>query len=209
MAVYNWSTADAYMAGARDKEAGRPLPGKSTRLVKIRHWREPSGLEEAYAVRYHSTNVVTYNADGTITLNTNGWTTATTKSRIVQYSPVTIQSHGWEWVVITPAGRAAMNAAYDAIDRSSEPAYPAYYYAAPCTQGHYYGEDITPRESCEQCKAFDAAFPQYQRDRKAYNKAHRAWARIHEAEYRRIVKENQIPFYDGMTFTEAGDLISR
>jgi hypothetical protein len=62
---------------ARNPEAGKPLEN-NTRLHK---------RGNDYAVRLHSTDVVTIHANGTYTLNTGGWHTATPKARINDYSP--------------------------------------------------------------------------------------------------------------------------
>ena len=41
----------------------------------------------SYAVRYHSTDIVTYRKDGSIVLSSGGWRTSTTKERINEYIP--------------------------------------------------------------------------------------------------------------------------
>jgi hypothetical protein len=60
---------------------------------RLRHntYLYPSG-PDAYAVRFHSTDVVTIHRDGTWTLRTGGWETVTTKARINDYSPARVYS---------------------------------------------------------------------------------------------------------------------
>jgi hypothetical protein len=53
-----------------------------------------------YAVRLHSTDVVTIHADGTYSLNTGGWETVTTKDRINNYGPARVYSHRGTWAVM-------------------------------------------------------------------------------------------------------------
>jgi hypothetical protein len=52
-----------------------------------------------YAVRLHSTRVVTIHADGTYTLGTGGWSTVTTKARINEYGPARVYSDRGTWYV--------------------------------------------------------------------------------------------------------------
>ena len=40
-----------------------------------------------YAIRLHSTDVMTFDPDGGVTLHTGGWETVTTKERINRYLP--------------------------------------------------------------------------------------------------------------------------
>lgn len=69
---------------ARNKDAGKPLPGQATRLHK-------SG--DNYAVRYHKTDVVTIHPDGTYTLSLGGWNTLTTRRKMTDWSPAAVFSH--------------------------------------------------------------------------------------------------------------------
>lgn len=62
----------------------------NTRLVK---------RGEDYAVKLHSTDVVTIHPDGTYTLRTGGWKTRTTKDRINKYAPVRIHQEDYVWYV--------------------------------------------------------------------------------------------------------------
>lgn len=80
-----YSAAQELYGKARDKTAGKPLRNH-TRLMA-----RGSGT---YAVRLHSTDVVTINPDGTYALNTGGWLTVTTKDRINDYSPARVYSAG-------------------------------------------------------------------------------------------------------------------
>jgi len=46
----------------------------------------------AYAVRYHSTDIITIRDDGTYSLSTGGWNTVTTWRRINEYGPASVSS---------------------------------------------------------------------------------------------------------------------
>jgi hypothetical protein len=70
--------ATELFATAKNKEAGKPLDGRKTRLHK---------RGDDYAIRYHDTDVVTICADGTYLLDTGGYNTVTTRSRMNDYTP--------------------------------------------------------------------------------------------------------------------------
>lgn len=55
---------------------------------------------DRYAVRYHTTNIVTYTPNHAI-VNTNGWTTSTTSFRINKLIPMrfSIFQKNWKWYV--------------------------------------------------------------------------------------------------------------
>ncbi len=57
---------------------------------------------DSYAVRLHSTDVVTIHPDGTYTLDSGGWRTPTTKDRISRYSPVVVCQGRCVWYVCKP-----------------------------------------------------------------------------------------------------------
>lgn len=69
----------------------RPLPGRSTRLIR----RDADRI----AVRYHATDVVTYHADGRIVLESGGYRSVTTKARINEYTPARVWSERGIWRV--------------------------------------------------------------------------------------------------------------
>lgn len=79
-----YSEAESLLSKARDMNAGKPVQNH-TRLFK---------RGEDYAVRLHSTDVVTVHPDGTYTLNAGGWYTVTTKERINSYGPARVSSAG-------------------------------------------------------------------------------------------------------------------
>jgi len=83
-----FSHAESLMRRSR---SGRWRLGNNTYLY-------PRG-PNAFAVRYHYTDVVTIHRDGTFTLAANGWYTPTTKDRINGYSPARVYSEGGTWCV--------------------------------------------------------------------------------------------------------------
>jgi hypothetical protein len=64
------------MSTARDASAGKPI-ANNTRLMDV-----GAGC---YAVRLHSTDVLTYAPDGSVTYHASGWRTVTTKQRMNEY----------------------------------------------------------------------------------------------------------------------------
>jgi len=82
-------------ADALDKYTERRNAGNLERGVKLGNntyleWEpdETRGVEpEWFAVRLHSTNVVTFHADGRVVLDSGGWLTVTTKARLNDYIP--------------------------------------------------------------------------------------------------------------------------
>ena len=85
----NYTEAQEVFSTARDYYKGKPI-GNNTRLYK---------RGNSYAVRLHSTDVVTIHPDDTYTLNSGGWETVTTKQRINQYSPASVYSDRGTWLV--------------------------------------------------------------------------------------------------------------
>jgi len=71
------------------RKTSRPLPGPSTRIER----RD----DDRIAVRYHQTDVVTYHDDGRIVLDSGGYQTATTKTRINDYAPVSLWQRRGNW----------------------------------------------------------------------------------------------------------------
>lgn len=67
-----------------------------------------------YAVRLHSTDVVTLHPDGTYTIDAGGWKTATTKQRICDYSPARLYQEAYSWYLSTHTGRVAFPR-YDSV----------------------------------------------------------------------------------------------
>lgn len=68
--------------------------------------RERPGDRDAYAVKYHKTDIVTYEPDGSVILRNGGWFTMTTKQRIEAYAPVHILSDMGRWFVVKPSAPA-------------------------------------------------------------------------------------------------------
>lgn len=87
-------TIDCYLKASDylGKKTDRPLPGRSSRLIR----RDDSTI----AVRYHSTDVVTYHADETITLRTGGWYLLTTKERINEYTRARVYADKGTWYLM-------------------------------------------------------------------------------------------------------------
>lgn len=78
--------AEALFRTCRNPQAGKPLPGRATRL-----FRRDS---DTYAIRYHQTDVVTIHRDGTYTLATGGWDSPTTRSKFQQFGPSDLRVSG-------------------------------------------------------------------------------------------------------------------
>jgi len=76
-------------ASARNKESGKPI-ANNTRIVK---------RGENYAIRLHSTDILTFRPDGSIEYNTGGWKTVTTKERMNRYGPAPIWSKRGAWYI--------------------------------------------------------------------------------------------------------------
>jgi len=87
MNIKTYESASDYLG---TKES-RPLPGRSTRLMRM--------SDICIVVRYHSTNVVSYYKSGEIVLDTGGWWTVTTKARLNEYAPVRVSQRDGEWFV--------------------------------------------------------------------------------------------------------------
>lgn len=73
-----------YLSHGRDK-TDRPLEGKTTRIRRV--------ADDAVALRYHQTDVITWYEDGRIVLDSGGWHTSTTKQKM-GYAVVVIQTRG-------------------------------------------------------------------------------------------------------------------
>lgn len=85
-----YKQAEALFNRARDKEAGKPLPGVATRLFK---------RGENYAIRYHETDIVTIHPNNSVTLNSGGWRTMTTKAKMNEYAPCGISQANGVWYI--------------------------------------------------------------------------------------------------------------
>lgn len=81
----------ARCAEALGGRPGAPL-ANNTRLERVPQQDGP----DAYAVRLHSTNILTFYSDGRVRLETGGWPTATTKDRL-GYGPWTVYSERKAW----------------------------------------------------------------------------------------------------------------
>lgn len=86
--VITFSDAESRMRTARN---GSRKLANNTYLV-------PRGAD-AYAVRLHSTDIITIHRDGTFTLNTGGWDTVITKDRLNSFGPARIYSERGTWAV--------------------------------------------------------------------------------------------------------------
>lgn len=85
-----YEQAAAFLAAGRSKTY-RPLPGRSTSIIRVD--------DTTIAIRYHDTNVVTYFASGDVRLESGGWRTLTTKDRMCEYSPASIWQERGLWYV--------------------------------------------------------------------------------------------------------------
>ncbi len=91
--IKSWITALSYMQRGRSKDY-RPLSGRAS-AIEARD-------NEAVAIRYHATDVVTYHKDGRIVLNSGGYRTMTTKDRMNCYSPASVYQESGLWYVGPP-----------------------------------------------------------------------------------------------------------
>lgn len=81
------------------------LGGREYRTVpSIRSTTVEKLNEDAIALRYHGTNVVTYYRNGDCALRSGGWHTVTTKARINDYSPARVFQRDFNWYVMTKDG---------------------------------------------------------------------------------------------------------
>lgn len=95
----------------RVKQGGDPYRtkvGHETYVERLQHRNGP----DAYAIKYHATNIITFEPDGRIILKTNGWYTVNTSKRMRAYTPdgVKIWSDGncrgtIRWYVSTEQSR--------------------------------------------------------------------------------------------------------
>lgn len=84
-----YETAKKYMSKARNRDNGRPLGERATRMYD-------RGTH--FAIRYHNTDVVCIYPDGW-ELNSGGYYTVTTKKRINDYSPTYVFQRDWVWYI--------------------------------------------------------------------------------------------------------------
>ena len=87
--MWTFEKAEQFLQSGRNKNQ-RTIAGIRATLV---HRID----ENAIALRYQYTDVVTFHRDGTYTLNTGGWYTMTTKDRINTYGPVGVWSENGIW----------------------------------------------------------------------------------------------------------------
>lgn len=78
----------------------RPAPYGSPRGTTVTRLSD-----DEIAVQYHGTNVVTYHSNGFVVLNSRdatgkAWRSATTKSRLNDYSPATVIQRERDWFVV-------------------------------------------------------------------------------------------------------------
>lgn len=88
-----WFKAQTIMASARSERDGKPLCN-NTRLYR---------RGNDFAVRLHSTDVVTIHPDDTYSIRTGGWHTPTTSTRIRAYSPASVGSYKGEYCLVVNA----------------------------------------------------------------------------------------------------------
>lgn len=78
----SWEQARALFDRADKRRGGARGKVAHNTTVEERRYMRHSGNESSYAVRLHSTDVVTFHPDGSIELNTGGWQTPTTRDRM-------------------------------------------------------------------------------------------------------------------------------
>lgn len=82
------------------------LPGNNTELVQTYDPFDPEA-DDAIAVKYHDTNVVTYQACGDVVYNHGGWETFTSARRMTEYGRdgVRVEFRGGRlWLTVEGAG---------------------------------------------------------------------------------------------------------
>lgn len=87
--MLNYQKCLELFATARNPGAGKPI-ARNTRILK---------RGECYAVRLHSTDILTFHADGAVTYFAGGWRTVTTKARMNEYGPARVWSDRGEWII--------------------------------------------------------------------------------------------------------------
>lgn len=83
----------------RSYEDARRMAAGRARKLAHNTYLVTDGAPEWYAVRLHSTNVVTYYQDGSVGLDSGGWRTVTTKDRINRFSPLRVWGDKGAWYV--------------------------------------------------------------------------------------------------------------
>jgi len=73
----DYSEAKRLHDSARNAGDGKPI-ANNTRVMK---------RGDAYAIRFHRTDILTFGKDGSFTVNFNGWDTTTTRERVRRYLP--------------------------------------------------------------------------------------------------------------------------
>tara|TARA_R100000306_G_C4367031_1_gene138162 strand:- start:499 stop:1416 length:918 start_codon:yes stop_codon:yes gene_type:complete len=87
MGWFDYKTAKRCLKTARSQDKGKPLY-RNTRL-----WWRGSDV----AVQYHNTDIILLKRKGQVVLNDGGWRTATTKSRLNEFSDPFIWSEKGTW----------------------------------------------------------------------------------------------------------------
>jgi hypothetical protein len=79
------------------------LDGRSTRKIANNTYLQLRPAQDSIAVLYHATDVVIYHPDDTIELNSGGWYTVSTKARMNDFTPRSIQisSQRGRWIVFS------------------------------------------------------------------------------------------------------------
>ena len=75
--IRTYKQADTYLQAGRNKD-NRPLPGNSTRLIRMDN--------DDIAVVYHRTAVVVFHPNGSVSAYHGGWRSKTTADRIEEYT---------------------------------------------------------------------------------------------------------------------------
>lgn len=75
------------------------LKGKEQRKIGHKCYLVLRG-NDAVAVRYHNTDIVTYYPNGSININNGGYRTVTTKRNINRYSPFSVFQKDFDWFIV-------------------------------------------------------------------------------------------------------------
>jgi hypothetical protein len=92
--------AELYRTKRHTREGWVRLAHRTWLIPQILEPKDPKSREpqtNAFAVRFHNTDIVLIHFDDTYTLTTGGWWTSTTKARIQEYAPVRLAQIGGLW----------------------------------------------------------------------------------------------------------------
>lgn len=97
--IASYADAAAFMAAHRDRRTDTAKLAHNT-VVRVVEGNKIG--EDGYAIRLHSTDIVTFYKDGTVKLDSGGYQTVTTKARmneILHPMGITVEQKGGTWYV--------------------------------------------------------------------------------------------------------------